>query len=216
MGVATLLTIRNEVVLGLGSRTEIPDSDYNRYINQAYHHVSRPSVMPHYEIRQSQTIVLVTAQQAYALPTDWRGTRSVFNQTQEYRLDPEDVEDQDSRRVTNTSRPSQYVIEGVNLVLSQAPDAGANGDVLVHRYWQRPPLLTADGDTTVLNEDWDEVIQQGAIYRGWRRLNQHERMVEAREDYARLIREVQDEEFLTRRIRGWKAGPRYSPYVQAR
>jgi hypothetical protein len=207
MGTLLLSEIRDEVTEGLGNRTELTTANYNRFINLSYLHVSRPAIHPHYELRQSENITLLAATRAYPYDTSWRGTRSLYNSTLEYLLHPEDIQDQDARSVTTVARPSHYAIEGINIVLSQIPNADAAGDVLVHRYWQRPILLVADGDTTVISPDWDEVIIAGALYRGWRRLNQHERMVEAREDYARLIREVQDEEKLFAKSRGWRATP---------
>lgn len=213
MGTLLLSEMRDEVTEGLGNRTELTAANYNRFINLSYLHISRPRIHPHYELRQSETIVLVAATRAYAYDTSWRGTRSLYNSTLEYLLHPEDIQDQDARAVAIVDRPSHYTIEGVNIVLAQIPSANAVGNNLVHRYWQRPILLAADGDVTLISPDWDEVIIAGALYRGWRRLNQFERMVEAREDYARLIREVQDEERLFAKTRGWRATPQIHDHL---
>ena len=211
MSSTTLATFRTRLKRKLLNRTDISDSDLDFWINDAYDHVSRPNVYRHREMNETQTIPL-TATTTYALASDVDVVVSVFNDTQDYGLDPRDIEEFDRRNQTGTIRPTEYAIWETNLHLNGVPDSASVGDNLIVRYWQSITELSTDSSTTEIHRRFDEIIIAGAAWRGWDDLGNLERRDEAGDMFAKLMRETPQRESMTAKIgRGHRVRLRSSP-----
>lgn len=210
MGTKTLANFQTGVTQRLQNRTDITTAQLTQCINNAYDHVTRPNIYDHREMHGTQDITL-TATVTYALNSAVDVIRSVYNVTKGQRLDPRDIEQFDGR-VSTTARPTEWAVYGTNLILGTIPDSGTIGDTVRIRYWKFVTLLSATTDTTAIHARWDDIIEVGAAYYAWSLLGNIERMAEARDEFARLIRDVPERMQITGKGRGFRAYPNIIDY----
>ena len=198
MGTMTFAEMRDELMFALDNRGETTASGVtparkSRWINSAYRHVSMPSVFRHRELEVSQDVTLVTSTASYSLNSDLWAIQSVYNTTslRERRLRPRSMRQLDSM-LTTLGEPTLYARWGNTIHLRRVPSSSFNGDTLRVRYWDRPSLLSADSDLSVLTDEWDEIIIMGARWRGWLWMNVPDRAEQARQDFGRMINEITD------------------------
>jgi hypothetical protein len=209
MGTKTFTQLKAGLVQRLQNRTDISDSVQGQCVNDAYDHVTRPNIYDHRELQASQDITL-TATNTYALNAAVDVIRNVYNVTKGQRLEPRDIEQFDER-VPKTARPSEWSTYASNLVLDSTPDGNSVGNTIRIRYWKFVTPLTGSA-TTVVDARWDSIIEVGASFYCWDILGNVERMAEARDNFARLIREVPQRSHITGKGRGFKAYPRITEY----
>jgi hypothetical protein len=74
--------------------------------------------------------------------------------------------------------------------------------------------LTAGAGTTAIHERWDEIIVEGATWRGWKDLNNIDRADQARDEFARMINEVTDIAKIEAEDWGSSAEPQLNPVMR--
>ena len=208
MGTQTRDEFRTRVRFKLDNRADVTDAQIDDWVNDAYDHVSRPNIFRHRELQTTQTIPLLTTVREYALSTDVDYIYTVFNSTEGYGLLPRDLRSFDRARISDR-QPRFYDTWGSNLVLDSTPDSGSVGDNIVVRYWQTRTRLSTNA-ATAIHERWDEIIMWGATWRAWDDLNNIDRADQARDNFARMINEIQD----IQKIQGEDWGQSSEPQIQ--
>lgn len=188
-GVMTLADLQNELRYGLNNRDELTPTQLTRWLQWSYQHVSMPNIFRHRELQATQNVTTVNGTYQYTLNDDVYGLYTVRNNTVGMKVRPRTY--QSLQEMTRHSgRPAWYALWNRQLVLFPTPDSANAGQVLDVNYWKRPGNLATSGPASILGPEWDEVIVEGAKWRGWRALNRYELALEARESFAGLINEV--------------------------
>lgn len=212
MGTLDLATFRSATKWALDNRTNITDDQLDRWINWSYLQISQPSVHRHQPLQAEGSVTLVLDQVQYDLPslltyTLW-GIYGIWyvegSSITDYSLRRQRLRGSFDVRSTDTAalgqgRPTRYSIWGQTagttggqvLNLDRRPSATDAGRVLLVRGYRSPTTLALDGDNTVLHPLWDEVIVQGATWRGFRELGENARAEVARQNFGLLITEQQ-------------------------
>lgn len=207
MGDMTLAESIVEVRQDLDGRSIIalPDARIERWLKWTLDHVANPKVYMHPRLYITENVTLVTATSQYVLGTNDREIWLVIGvkNTQAltgYPLYPKNRKWFRRRIQDAPGRPSYYMHTSTAAALNvlqlyNAPDATHNGQVLeVEEYVKHVDWETAE--YTVLDAMWDEVVVMGAIWRGWRSLNQPVFADRALADYASLINEIRERDGL--------------------
>jgi hypothetical protein len=195
------MVVEVRLAVGNPSETALSTTRIYRYLDWAYRHVCRPNVHPHREMRVSTTFTIATGKREYRLKTDigiqdFYSMHALTNETQAYRLVPMDMRRQEEGMIPNT-RPCWYdldyttVTEEPQILLYPNVSSTNNGQTMRLRYWRQPPDFAGGGSTTtVLVEDWDEVIVVGAIWRSWRHQRAYERAELVKAEFGQLTNEI--------------------------
>lgn len=213
MGTENLSGLRSATNWALDNRSNLTDTQLNRWINWSYLHVTQPHVHRHQPLQAEGPITLVLDQVQYDLPTllgytlwgiygIWyiEGTSATDYSLRRQRLRGSfDIRRTDEAAL-GQGRPTRYAIWGQTagtsggqvLNLDRRPSATDAGRLLLVRGYRQPTTLTADGDVTVLSPLWDEVIILGATWRGFRELGENARAEVARQNFGLLINEQQE------------------------
>jgi len=98
---------------------------------------------------------------------------------------------------TQRSNPLKYHKYGTSIYLRPIPDSTV---VTVDMdYAKNLVPLTGTSDVTPFQEDWDEIVFVGALYRGFRHFGEYDRYINVRNDFLGLVRsrktEIELEEF---------------------
>lgn len=206
MGAMTLADFRNELTLVLGNRSDgvMTPARLNRWINQAYRHLTYPSVHPFDEVKATVDVTLTSGTGQYTIDTEaGYNVLAVRNMiyfpssaptltTRRHILKQRPIQWFD-RRTHASGEPRFYTIEQGSLYLSPVPGTTENGNVLRVRVWREVAALTGT-DTTVLSDYWDPVLEVGAEARAKMVLKYPDRE-EVLQRYVDLINEAvpQDE-----------------------
>jgi len=214
MGTMTLERFRANLLFDLRNRTDTSTPDgfdatrQDEIINSAYWHLSHPSVFRHRALQARYTIPLVTNTQAYTFtPTSGgfnilaiRSVAHVAATTDDplafrTKVYPRDEQWFQERTLVSSGPPRNYMIQANVLGVSPVPTATENGQVLVVTAWREPTALIA-GATTVLDNQWDEVLRLGARYRAELHLGYRDLAEATKMDYIAFINEYKDFEQL--------------------
>ncbi len=197
MGVMTLENFQDEVWISMGQRTELdpnvaaPLIRLNRAINKAYRHVTMPNVYQHSALQTTNDITMVTDTSNYSLTFSsvpvW-AIHQVKLESDEVTLKRRDFRRINEVRLTS-ARPSFYARWGDTIYLNAKPTSNENGETIRVYHWLRATSLTATG-TTVLGEEWDAVITEGAKFYAWLTMGVMDRADIAREVFASLINDI--------------------------
>lgn len=87
---------------------------------------------------------------------------------------------------TQQGSPRFYHRYGKEIWIRPLPDAVVY-TLLLH-YWRKLTKLTQATDVTILGEDWDEIIELGALYRGYRYYREFDKYINVRNDFLALVR----------------------------
>jgi len=201
MGLLTLTDFRSEVAQGLqrGSVSTIGEAKLDRWINDAIREFAY--AFNFRELEAKVDFVTVNGQYEYTVGTDILATgfRAIHDLGLRKRLPadrlgrvlPEarstwlkkvgDVTD-----TTTHGDPKYYHKYGGVVTLRPVPDSTLV--TIIFHYWKRITKLTAVGDVSQFDEDWDEVIKVGAQYRALRDYGEHDRYVNLRNDFLGMVR----------------------------
>jgi hypothetical protein len=182
------------------SVTALPDARVDTWLDATLIHVCNPNIYMHPRLFVFENVTLVTGDNDYNLGA----TREVLmvlgvrNTTadQGYSLYPKNRKWFRRQRQDAEGKPSYYMhySDPTNvsiLKVYNSPAAQYNGQILeveeycMHEDW-------AAGEATVLETMWDEVLVAGAVWRGWKSLNQPVFQDRALADYAALINEIRE------------------------
>lgn len=87
---------------------------------------------------------------------------------------------------TQRGNPKYYHKYGSSIYLRPIPDSTI---VTVDMdYAKNLTPLAAAGDVTPFQEDWDEIVYVGAMYRGFRHFGEYDRYINVRNDFLGLVR----------------------------
>lgn len=204
MGVMTLAQMRDDVrhIIGGLTSAEASDTLVDRWLRWAYLHVSQTAVYQHRELLTNGTAVLATSDPDYTFASfgtstdNVRAIKLVFNETRGRTLLPMSLRQYGERARPGGSllegEPTHYCAEaGTALLVWPAPSSTYNGDTLLVWFWKKPAAL-APSPASELAEEWDEVIVQGAVWRGFRYRNQMDRAEVAKAEFGQLANEIAD------------------------
>jgi hypothetical protein len=205
MGLDNLTTMRANVNFMLENRDDLADSVFDRWINWTYIQICNPGVARHRALQTNFTIALATGDIDYDIRSTTIGFQLAGIQQVVY-IDGTSATDHTlTRRKLRASHdirtiaarpfsqgpPHKYTLQGENgdnqgLIIDSQPTAAENLNLLLVDCWRYPDILSAGGDVTVLPPAWDEVIQVGAAWRGWRDQNQPDRAAEMKQQFAEM------------------------------
>jgi hypothetical protein len=194
------------------STSDVTDEQIEDWLNDAYDHVCRPNIFRHRELQDTHDITLVANDRDYALASDHDFIYTVFNVDEGIGLHPRDLRQFDRTTIV-TGQPRFYDTWGTNLVINCNPDSASVDDVIRVRYWKTRDRLTSDAATTI-HERWDEVIIEGATWRGWKDLNNIDRADQSRDEFARMINEMVDIAKIEAEDWGQSAEPEVQPVMR--
>lgn len=181
MGIMTLQNYRDDLKDAL-SRPSVDPSRLDRWINNAMVEFAYAFEFP--ELQKVGTIDTVAGQRSYAFPTDFRalsdfGVRLItpsnrfggilVNETRTNYLRSDRYP-----QTSNQGVVGAYHIFQKKLWVRPAPD-GTVTQIEID-YWAKVTPLTNPGDVTIFDEDWDEVLFRGALYRGHLAYGEHDRV----------------------------------------
>lgn len=181
MGDMTLSQLRAELTYNLANRNDAGTTTarLNRWINQAYLHMTRPKVHRHLELRFRYDLALTLNNNEYSLGSATVG-RKVLGVTDvlyyegtviteglsRRNLKPRNIQYM-NERPKPPGPPSIYCFDsagGELLILNTLPTAAEVGRQVRVWYWGEPTKLSLDTNTTVLSNYWDDVLLMGAQF----------------------------------------------------
>jgi len=212
VGTLTLQELRDEVRFRVRhiDPDEVPNTRVDLWIRLSYEHVAKPT-NNHRELQAITTFNLVQGDRDYRMITDlgsgdylWMyDLQNLSALGEQRRLTRMTLRAQDEQDHTIQRRPLFYDVfydstaNELVLFLDREPgtaNGGGGGDSMVMRYWRRPPALVehATNPATILLPDWDEVIIEGAVWRGWKWIDEPKRAELAKIEFGQLINETAD------------------------
>ncbi len=194
MGVMTLTNFRDDLRSALGRSSE-DATRIARWVNNSIREFAYAFEFP--ELEKTDDFDTVSGTPNYSLAADFRmlnGNGSVRIDTPQDRFGgiilPETrVEYLRTSRYPQTSsygRPTKYHLYGKEMWLRATPDSTVMN--IAYDYWGKITPLVDDADTSEFDEDWDDVIFRGALYRGYMAHGEHDRMINAFNMFLGLIR----------------------------
>lgn len=214
MGTLTLSQFRSELVFDLKNRSDQSLSTgfsvlrQNLFINAAYLHVTHPSVFRHRELQVEQTIALLSGTGAYTFSplagvvlTGIRYAAHVAALTndptaQHTKLFPHDRQWFMARTINSSGQPRDYATLGDQITLSPVPGANEVGEIIVLGGIREPTLLSADTDTTIIANRFDEIVLLAARWRAELHLGYRDQAEATKFDFVSLLNEYKDHEQL--------------------
>lgn len=113
-------------------------------------------------LEATQAVSLVSGQGTYALPTDYRATRSVVLGSSSgsnvvlYNVSPTQALAKSS---SETGQPQAFAIIGSNMVLLPTPGSGYS---ITHLYYRQTVELVADADVPLIPDQWHGAVVAAA------------------------------------------------------
>lgn len=188
MGDLTLQNFMDEVTGICEDNPNLTDAFLTLRVNEAYKHLTWPTVFEHPDLQLSADITLVAATASYALSagtlarliaiTADGGVFIIMSDGRPHRLERRSFSRlmEDSALVTGaTGLPHWYARRGRTLYLNIAPSAEYVGRPLRVHFWARPTLLSTPAQQTEIEPIWDTPITYLAASFAWARLGQPQR-----------------------------------------
>lgn len=169
---ATRLELANEAAYMIGNRTDLLPQ-LRTFVDRSYREVQTRH--DHRILRVSTNFSTAVGTQDYALPGDFWAVRRVKDSTTPRILRQVSPEKWDTLAVEQRS-PLAYSIFESRIWLWPTPDAIYN---ITFRYRRFLPTL-ADGDSSLLLPEFDDLIVLGAAARAADYLNEHDRALALR------------------------------------
>ena len=188
--------------LGHPPQDMISDQEVDDAINESYYEIAR--LFAHRRLKRDTTITTVDGTQEYALPSDYFWMRYVRDGTNAKTLVHKNLEFIQETYGTDTGQPEHWETEDQNLMLGATPDGTYT---LREWYMARPARLTATVQKDVLDEEWEEILKRGAIYRGFYTVGEYDRQIHTFNMWKRLIGDITETQGLERNTGVDIAGP---------
>lgn len=200
MGLITLLDLRAEVANDL-QRSGLENSNptrIDRWINNALREVAYA-----FKFREFEAVVsfnTVDGKSAYIIGTDivaapFRALHELglFKKSPTERVGKLIPEDRNTwlkkvNLLDSTARGDPRYYHKYGNIVYVRPVADSTVVAIDFHFWKSVAALSAPTSTSPLHEDWDEVLQLGALYRGHRALGEHDRYVNVRNDFLGMVR----------------------------
>jgi hypothetical protein len=155
------------------------------FINAALKQISNERDWPW--LFTTATIATVAGTAAYAHPTGYVRTDSIFEPSTGDGLDERQIEELD--RITARDRPTFWCSYGTTTVLGPVPDGVYT---LTHRYVRAEPLLTDDDDAPLIPNAFDEGTVEWACYLAHTFARQYDKAQEASARYNAWLKATYD------------------------
>ncbi|MBK25946.1 MAG: hypothetical protein CME70_18235 [Halobacteriovorax sp.] len=206
MGTLTLSQIRDDLKIALENRTDILDSQLNRWINEGYEFICQPEVRKHRELEANYDITLATDTNSYSISKstvgyDILGIRDVTfydattitNTTTRHDVRPRSIQWFNKRTLYATSGgPRHFYVGGDEINFSPVTTSTDNGKKVRLSVWRSPTLLSADSDLTVLNTYFDTAVILAATWVGQFRLGYRELAIATRQELQTYMNQKTD------------------------
>lgn len=196
MGDLTRTQARDELWLSLERHNDVDpattpgQTQLNRWLDQAYKHISLPSTYRHPELQTSDDLALTAGVASVALnSTNWV-VDHILNVSANRNLKAVTKEALDRFNTTTTGMPSIYARWGNTIYFNRTPDASMTGQIFRAFVYVIPTALASDGAKTLLRAVFDEPWIEYAAALAWRRLGDFARSDAHRESYAALINDI--------------------------
>lgn len=206
MGDQTLSEFRTDLEFDLDERDDLTTARLNRWINQAYMHMTYPGVrgLPGRHFKECEfraTITLVQDQAEYDISAATIGRKVHYPMLVTYhqatslsptntkrKLDPRSYQYFEERTLP-PGQPNLYTWFSETLIIMGVPTSAEAGQLLRLAYYGEPTRLTADGDTTTLPEYFDLVLRKGALWAAQASLNMFAAAAVTKQEYGTLLNE---------------------------
>jgi hypothetical protein len=209
----TALDTREEVQPASAGGSGTTDSRMARFLNASYTRVQLPTTFEHVELQSSNQITLATGTKAYDVSAYWALDHIRFDSRGQL-LQPRS-RPQLSNMIDQSGPPTAYARWGNTVTLDKAPTSAENGLTLTIYGWLLPQTtLAASGPGSQLRAEWDEVILQGAAWRGWLYLGDLRRADFHRESYAALLNDHRTVLSIEAMTPGWATELPMQPYAR--
>jgi len=198
------------------SVADLPDDKIKEWLVQSIIHICNPEVHMHPLLYSQGDITLATGVSNYYFSHVGDNTTSAYVVlgvryigSGQYALQPQSEWWFRQRDWSLEGRPSHYLHtsryslpfgaepdrpENV-LRIYHAPSAEYNGESLMVYFYRKPPVdaaSIADDESPRIQDLWDEPWVLGAIWRGWRDLNQPVFADRSRDDFAAMVNEIKE------------------------
>lgn len=189
----TLLSLRTELLLLLGSRNDVSPERAGLWINFSY--IDLASSLDLDDLKGSLGFDLVAGQELYLLPDEVMATRDAAV------IDTVTYGELGGRPLTKTDlsayrlhsvlsdEPREYFRERNLLVLWPTPK---NIRTVALDFWIRPARLVDDTDSPILPYEWHEAILLNARKKGFAALLEFDKALAAENDFISLVRRKTD------------------------
>lgn len=199
MGEMTLTDFRSDLTSAI-SRGTISTTLLDRWINASLREFGH--AIKFRELEKTTDVTPVQGTNVVALPADFRS----WHEEGLWIISPTDrvgrvrresrkqyLMNADLDVTTNQGIFTYYHVYGLNLYLR--PFADGTVTTLRAHYWAKVVKFTGVNDVSQFDEDWDDIIFTGALYRGYRHFGEHDRYINVRNDFIGMIRSrVMDED----------------------
>ena len=171
-------------------------------INDSYFEVARR--FRHRRMQSDATITTVSGTNEYALESDYFWMRVVRDETNNENLLSKSLDFIQSRNDGINSQPLYWATEDYNIILSPTPD-----DAYTIRTWYmaRPARLRDPADSSVFEDEWDEIIKLGAEARAFYIMGEYDRQIHAKNLQRSLMNTIQETQTLEKLTGVEVAGP---------
>lgn len=203
MGLLQLSEFRSELLVALKQRTDLTAAQLNRWINQAYFHLSTPEVRQHQELKVNYDITLASGTNTYALDATTVGfhilgirdvtyyqSTSISNTALRHDVKPRDLNWFNDHQVPSAGGgPRHYLWDTNEITFSPIPTSLEVGHKVRLAVWREVAPLVNDTDVTVLTNYWDNVLILGAQAIAEYRLGYRELAIATQQLYVSYINE---------------------------
>ena len=185
----TLDDLRAELRAHLGvDSTDLPDASADLLINRSYWEIS--DKFPFRAKEATSTVSTVVGTRRYAMPAPFEALRFIALEDENgkhFHLERWVRQHYETQYVNDTDtrgQPTNYFREADDFILYPTPDAVF---ALTVGFWSIFDDLSDSNTTPELPQVWHEIILDGAIWRGWKRLGNYGKMREIRAGQVALI-----------------------------
>jgi len=186
----SLITLRSELRLHTGQdELDLPDPDADLLLNRTYWEIQEK-----FHLRQTEastTFPTVASQREYDLPPSFESLRiSAIRDNETFKdnlLDRMSIKQYENTYIADTEsegKPKKYYRSNDTIVFWPTPDQVYT--VVLHYLQQLDDLTDANLDPQ-LPRSWQEMLLQGAVYRGFYRNNDYKKGDSAKAAYIQLI-----------------------------
>lgn len=192
----TLFSLRSELLLEIGSRSDVDPTRLNKWINWAYRNLA--GMLKVGEMKRSMVFNTVAGQPFYLLPVQVRSIRaiSVEDSTNFYRggtkltlSDEDEYKRQPDSARTYNKGPRKYFRYNRMVVVYPDPVAVQPLDM---EFWVRPDDLTDDTHSPILPIEFHEPLLLHSRHRAWRSLQEFQKANLAANDFLQVLRPLID------------------------
>lgn len=188
--------------LGHPPEDSVTSDEIAGVINDSYFEIARR--FRHRRMQRDVTISTTSGTNEYALESDYFWMRVVRDETNNENLLPRSLQFIQSRNDGVSSQPLYWATEDYNIILSPTPD---NTYTIRTWYFARPARLVDPADSSVFEDEWDEIVKRGAEARGFYLMGEYDRQIHALNLQRSLINTIIETQTLEKVIGVDVAGP---------